>query len=127
MTKWNLDRGKKITGGRISLFRKKQKFQRVNMHTLTEVGQEKRKIKRTTGNNRKVVLVSSEFANVFDSTKNTSIKAKILNVLENSANPQYVRRNIINKGSIIKTEKGDAKVVSRPAQDGVINAVLIKK
>ncbi|RLF79472.1 30S ribosomal protein S8e, partial [Thermococci archaeon] len=43
------------------------------------------------------------------------------------ANRQYVRRNIITKGAIIQTEIGKAIVTSRPGQDGVVNAVLIKE
>jgi small subunit ribosomal protein S8e len=48
-----------------------------------------------------------------------------LAVIENTANPNYVRQNIITKGSIIGTEKGNAKVTSRPGQHGVVNAVLM--
>ncbi|MCK5560714.1 MAG: 30S ribosomal protein S8e, partial [Thermoplasmata archaeon] len=47
--------------------------------------------------------------------------------IENSANPFYVRRNIINKGAIIDTELGNARVTSRPGQHGMINAILITK
>jgi small subunit ribosomal protein S8e len=36
-----------------------------------------------------------------------------------------MRRNIITKGAVIKTELGDAKVTNRPGQDGLINAVLL--
>jgi small subunit ribosomal protein S8e len=39
----------------------------------------------------------------------------------------FVRRKIITIGAIIKTELGLSKVTSRPSQDGVVNAVLIKK
>ncbi|RLI95711.1 MAG: 30S ribosomal protein S8e, partial [Candidatus Aenigmatarchaeota archaeon] len=54
-------------------------------------------------------------------------KVKILDVLENPANPQLVRSKIVTKGCIIKTELGNAKVTSRPSQHGIVNAVLIKK
>ena len=43
---------------------------------------------------------------------------------ENPANPNYVRRNLLTKGAIIKTELGNARILSRPGQDGTINAVL---
>ena len=49
----------------------------------------------------------------------------ILGVIENTANPNYVRRNIITKGAIVETPEGNAKVTSRPGQDGVINGILI--
>ena len=49
-----------------------------------------------------------------------------MTVTENHANPNYVQRNIINKGAVIQTELGDAKITSRMGQDGVVNAVLIE-
>ena len=58
-------------------------------------------------------------------TKKTH-KVKILTVKENSANPNFVQRNIINRGAMIQTEIGLAKVTSRPGQDGAVNAVLVK-
>ena len=127
MTRWNIDRGKKITGGRIRLHRKKKKFQRGSIPLLTEIGKEKKKIKRTRGSNKKVKLVKTEFANIFDTKTKKSQKLKILDVIKNPSNPQYVRRGIMTKGCIIKTELGEAKVVSRPSQDGVVNAVLVEE
>ena len=32
----------------------------------------------------------------------------------------------MTKGTIIETEKGKAKITSRPGQEGSINAVLVK-
>jgi small subunit ribosomal protein S8e len=43
----------------------------------------------------------------------------------NPASMDYQRRKVITRGTIIKTEKGLAKVTSRPGQDGILNAVLI--
>ena len=96
------------------------------MPLLTEIGEEKRKIKKARGGNKKIKLVKAEFANVFDTKTKKSQKLKILDVISNPSNPQYVRRGIITKGSIIKTELGEAKVVSRPSQHGIINAVLVE-
>jgi small subunit ribosomal protein S8e len=48
-------------------------------------------------------------------------------VLENSANRNYVQRNFLNKGAIVQTELGAARVTSRPGQDGVVNVVLLEK
>ena len=50
---------------------------------------------------------------------------KILDVIENPANPHYVRQNIVTRGAIIETDAGRARVTSRPGQHGVISAVLI--
>ncbi|NJE55217.1 30S ribosomal protein S8e [Thermococcus sp. 21S9] len=117
---------KKPSGGRIVLARKKRKRElgREPANTRVAEEREKRKIIRTYGGNRKVRLVEALYANVFDGGKGK--KVKILNVVENPANRQYARRNIITKGAIIETEIGKAVVTSRPGQDGVVNAVLLK-
>ncbi|NJE77440.1 30S ribosomal protein S8e, partial [Thermococcus sp. ES12] len=86
---------------------------------------EERKIIRTYGGNRKVRLVKALYANVFENGKGK--KVKIISVVENPANRQYVRRNIITKGAIIQTEIGKALVTSRPGQEGIVNAILIKE
>lgn len=52
-------------------------------------------------------------------------KAKILGVLE-SHKPEYVRRNIITKGTVINTDIGKVRVTNRVGQDGIVNGVLIK-
>ena len=62
-----------------------------------------------------------------DPKSGKSFNSKILDVVENTANPNYVRQNIITKGSVIETEKGRAMVTSRPGQHGVVNAVLVSK
>ncbi|WP_297506712.1 30S ribosomal protein S8e [Thermococcus sp.] len=118
---------KKPSGGRIVLARKKRKRElgREPANTRVVEDVEKRKIIRTFGGNRKVRLVGALYANVFENGKGK--KVKILNVVENPANRQYARRNIITKGAIIETEIGKAIVTSRPGQDGVVNAVLIKE
>ena len=71
----------------------------------------------------KVLEISGKDAYT-DADGNTKV-VDILGVIENSANPNYVRRNIITKGAIVETPEGNAKVTSRPGQDGVINGILI--
>jgi len=53
-------------------------------------------------------------------------KTKITRVTKNPSNKDYERRGVITKGAIIETEAGTARVLSRPGQDGVVNAVLVK-
>ncbi len=61
------------------------------------------------------------------SAETLGFKTEIITVKENSANIHYVRRNIMNKGAIIDTKLGKAKITSRPGQNGVIQAVLLPK
>ena len=69
--------------------------------------------------------MATNVANVFDPGTKKSFKVEIKTVLENPADSHFVRRNVITKGAVIDTEKGKAKVTSRPSQDGTVNAVLI--
>ena len=80
---------------------------------------------RTLGGNEKHRLAADNKINVID-TDGKAQTVDIINVIENSANPNYVRRNIITKGAIVETPIGNAKVTSRPGQDGVINGVIVE-
>ena len=87
---------------------------------------EKNKVKtiRTRGNNKKARILEEQFANIKDKN-NKWQKVKMKSVVENPANRNFVRRNILTKGTIIDTEKGKAKITSRPGQDGIVNAEFI--
>jgi small subunit ribosomal protein S8e len=70
-------------------------------------------------------MLAAEFANVVDKKTGKVSKVKITNVKTNPADPNFVQRNIMNKGATIMTELGEAVITSRPGQDGTVNAVLI--
>ncbi|HDM43641.1 30S ribosomal protein S8e [Candidatus Woesearchaeota archaeon] len=116
---------RKPTGGRYKKDRKKRKSELGNRPLFTKIGDKKIQIVRVRGGNLKLKVVSLDFANVYDPKTKKAKKAKILSVIENKANPHFVRRNIITKGAIIETEIGKAKVTNRPSQEGTINAVLV--
>jgi small subunit ribosomal protein S8e len=94
---------------------------------LTKIGKESRKLEVVRGNLLKLRAYSAEFANVFDPKTKTSQKSKILDIVKNPANQHFARRKIITAGAIIKTEVGNARVVSRPGQHGVVNAIKIEE
>ena len=54
-------------------------------------------------------------------------KSKILRVIHSPANRDYERRGVLTRGAIVETEAGEAMVTSKPTDDGVVNAVLVKK
>ncbi len=93
---------------------------------FTFVGPQRYKKYRTRGANTKMRILGAEYANVVDPKDKSVKRVKVLTVKENPANPNYVQRNIINKGAKIQTEAGVARVTSRPGQDGTVNAVLIE-
>ncbi len=118
---------RKASGGRYREWRKKKVRDLGNAPTHTKLGEKRAKTVRTTGGNTKVRLLQTNIANVYDPAAKKYLKLKIETIVDNPADRNFIRRNIITKGAIIKTEKGNARVMSRPAQDGIINAVLIKK
>lgn len=113
-----------FTGAKVHASRGKRKFELAREPAEPHVHETKRKNIATRGGNRKVRLLQCNVVNVTDSTGKTQ-PTTIENVTDNTANEHYIRRNILTKGSVIKTPLGDAKVTSRPGQDGVVNAVLL--
>ena len=116
---------KSPSGSRYTNYRKKKQHELGSSPTLTKVGPTKGKKIRIIGGNEKNRVLSSDVVNLMDPKTKKSSKVKILNVIGNTANRYFVRRNIITKGCVIKTDKGEAKVTSSPGQDGVVNAVLL--
>ncbi len=116
---------RKYTGGRLIQSRGKRKFELGGEPANTHLGETIRKTVKTLGGQEKVRLLRDNTAIVTDPKTKTSKKVKVETVTGNPANIHYVRRNIVTKGSIIKTEIGSARVTNRPGQDGSINAVLI--
>ncbi len=118
---------KKPSGGKLRKAREKRRYELGREPTLTRIGPTSRKVIRTTGGNSKVVLMKEDTANVYSPQEKVVKRVKIQTVRKNSADQHYVQRNIITKGTIILTEIGEAKVTSRPGQDGIVNAVLLEE
>ncbi|MGC8849841.1 MAG: 30S ribosomal protein S8e [Candidatus Bathyarchaeia archaeon] len=122
---WSLDKRKK-SGGKRRPFRGKRAYERGCPPSETRLGDKRLKAKRVRGGNLKLALLACREANVVDPSSGKAQKAEIRDVLENPANREFQKREIITKGAVIATSMGKAKVTSRPGQDGVINAVLIE-
>ncbi|TLZ79372.1 MAG: 30S ribosomal protein S8e [Methanobacteriota archaeon] len=126
MALWQGRSKRKPTGGRYRPFRKKRRREIGREQQYAFIGAQRLKLYRTKGANRKVRILSAEFANVLDRRTSATKKVKIVTVKANPSNPNFVTRNIITRGATIQTEIGLARVTSRPGQDGVINAVLLE-
>lgn len=118
---------RKPSGSRYKNLSKKKRHELAGEPTLTLLGSAVRKMLRIRGGNEKQKVLQDEFANVYNPKTKKSSKVKIETVVDNPANRQYIRRNIITKGTIIKTSAGNARVTSRPGQEGTVNAILIEK
>ncbi|MCK4348477.1 MAG: 30S ribosomal protein S8e [Thermoplasmatales archaeon] len=127
MALWQGSSKRSKTGRRIRHARGKRKFEIGRESQLTTIGDTRLKKIRTLGNNRKTKAKTINVAHVVDQKNNKTTKAEIKSVVGNPANLNYIRRNIINKGAIIETNLGKARVTSRPGQTGTVNAVLISE
>ena len=127
MALWQGKSRRSKTGRRIRYDQSKRKFEIGRESHLTTIGETKLKKVRTRGNNKKIRAKTANIVYVVDPKTNKTTKTEIKSVVENSANIHYVRRNIMNKGAIIETKLGKAKITSRPGQSGNINAELISK
>jgi small subunit ribosomal protein S8e len=129
MVVWQRWSKRKPTGGLFRPYRKKKrKYELGRLPRLTKVGQrERRKIIRVRGGNKKVVALEVTYANVYVPKEGKVKRVKVLGVVENPANRQYARFNILNKGAILETEIGKVKVTNRPSQEGIVNGILIEE
>jgi len=117
---------KKISGGKYVDNRKKKLRDLGREPSFTKLGEKKGRIIKTRNNKHKFSLLSIDSVNVYDKKAKKHFKAKIETILENAANRHFIRRNIITKGAIIKTDKGKARVTNRPGQENYVNAVLLE-
>ena len=116
---------RKPSGGRFVVERKKRKKELARFPAMTKVDENKKaKVIRVAGGNQKRVLLSDNQINVM-TKEGKAAKTTIKNVVENTANPNLVRRNILTKGAIVETDLGKVKITSRPGHDGCLNGVQI--
>ena len=116
----------KITGGRRKPLRIRRKYETDRYPNEAINGAQVTITRRVRGNNNKVALKSIDFVNLSTGDAKV-IKTKIIKVIDNPTNNDYKRRGIISKGAILQIQEGKCKVVSKPGQLGIVNAVLLKE
>ena len=126
MAIWQGKSLRKPTGARAKTNRNKRNSEFGRDPAETKIGDRKVKKIRTKGGNEKIRLTNTQTINVVDPKTNKVQVTDILNVVDNTANTHFVRRNIITKGAVVETSLGKAKVTSRPGQHGIVNGVLVE-
>jgi small subunit ribosomal protein S8e len=116
---------RKRTGGRRRPNSGRKKHQLGRLPAETELGDPRLHAIDARGNTEKVRALATNVAQVA-TADGDSVEASIEDVVENDANPNYVRRNIVTKGAVVETSEGRARVTSRPGQTGQVNAVLLE-
>jgi small subunit ribosomal protein S8e len=118
---------RKTTSGLYKKIRKKKKRDFGSDFFPIKIGKERKKVVKGLSRIKKQRILQTDKVNVTDPSTGKTQLTKILDVKENSANPHFVRMGIVTKGAIIETGLGLAKVISRPGQHGVVNALLVKE
>lgn len=125
MAIWHKRSLKKKTGGKTRRYRKNKRHERGSQFTEPEIGEERKEKSRTRGGNTKTRAKRSQKVNL---AVNGEVKSvEIESVENNPANPNYVRRSLLTKGTIIETSEGKAEITSRPGQQGALNAKTIEE
>ncbi len=114
---------RKVSGTKYTRVRKKRTCDLGGIPAHTQIGDRKEKLKRVRGGNQKKSLLRTDIVLVNDGAKVS--KLTIQGVNENPANIHYTRRNVITKGAVVKTEKGDVVITSRPGQTGALFGKLL--
>jgi len=123
--RWQGKYGRKPTGGRLIPARGKRKYETGREQSDTTIAPLRTKKIETLGGNQKMRMLRADVATVADPKTGQTKTVKIETVMDNKANLHYMRRNILTKGAVIKTELGPARITNRPGQDGTINAILL--
>ncbi len=116
---------RKASGSRYKDYRKKRHYECGNSSVKTRIAKTKQKILRTRGGNSKILLLNSDVINLIDPKTRKASKATIKSVLDNPANRNFIRANILTRGSVVDTDKGKARITNRPGQESTVNGVLI--
>ena len=114
----------KRTGGRRHPLRSRRKYELDRFPNEAVIGNQVTVTRKVRGKNIKSAIKTIDSVNLAIDSKIKRVK--IIKVLENSTNNDYQRRGIISKGAVLETEAGKCRVVSRPGQDGTVNAILVK-
>ena len=124
MAVWHKRSDTKKSGGTTRSYRKSKKYDLGSDFSAPEIGEKRVVNVDVRGNNTKQRVRRAEKANL--SIDGEVKQVDIESVEENPANPNFVRRSLLTKGTVIQTSEGKAKITSRPGQDGVVNAKKVE-
>ncbi len=117
---------RKASGGRYVSYRGKRKYELGYPTVAPKIGKKKIKVVDAKFGQKKVKVLAADKVNVYIPKEKKCKVVKIENVVENPADAELVRRNILTKSAVVKTKLGNVRITSRPAQDGCVNGVLIE-
>jgi len=118
---------RKKTGGKKRAYRTKRIYEHGSQPVETLLGEAQRKTVTGITSTKKTKLVRADYVNVSNPETGKTLRLEILDVVSNPAKADYNRRGVITKGTIVRTENGLARIVSRPGQEGSLSAVVVEE
>ena len=130
MAKWHGSSRRKPSGGRVkrpNRYRGKRRTEVSSEAQYAYIGEkDDRKMYRKNAGSQTARLLSANTVNVNIPKEGKTVKATINSVIANDADPNFIRRNIVTKGSIVDTSMGKVKITSRPGMHGVVSGILLE-
>jgi len=130
MAKWHGISRRKPSGGplkRPNRYRGKRRTEVSSEAQYAYIGEkDDRKMYRKNAGSQTTRLLSANTVNVNIPKEGSTDKATITSVIANDADPNFIRRNIVTKGSIVDTSMGKVKITSRPGMHGVASGILLE-
>ncbi|MEM4256748.1 MAG: 30S ribosomal protein S8e [Candidatus Diapherotrites archaeon] len=133
MTQWHMKSRRKESGGTDrSVDRSDKRLAwKGNDPILTTIDKkEERKKVKGYGRTKKVKLKAAKTIYAVDKSTGKKLKCELITVVENNADRQFARQNIITKGAIVKAKTNEKevliKVASRPGQTGSLSGFLLE-
>jgi small subunit ribosomal protein S8e len=113
------------TGGRYKNTGKSKLYERGRKPLMSKIGEKRVRKEHVKAGLEKQRVLQTNIINVYNPKTKKYQQVTVKSVAENPANRNYVRRNILTKGTIVETEAGKARITNRPGQEGSVQAVLV--
>ena len=130
MAKWHGISRRKPSGGRLkrpNRYRGKRRTEVSSEAQYAYIGEkDDRKMYRKNAGSQTTRLLLANTVNVNIPKEGKTVKATLNSVIANDADPNFIRRNIVTKGSIVDTSMGKVKITSRPGMHGVASGILLE-
>ena len=100
---------RRLTGGRRSIHQKKRAFEKGRPFANTRLGNKKIRKIRVRGGNHKYRALRLNEGNFNWQSEQVTMKSKIINVVYNASNNEYIRTNTLTKNTIIRIDASPFK------------------
>lgn len=100
---------RRLTGGRVAIHKKKRAYELARPAANTKLGERRVKRIRVKGGNFKFRALRLNVGNFNWPSEATAFKTKVINVVYNASNNEYVRTNTLVKNTIVKVDAAPFK------------------